>query len=171
MTSSRRIALPVALLLILMSGSLAYLIYYGSAFPPRMAVHFNSAGEPNGWMDRLMFIVLGASMTFMLPPFLVAALGVMPRVVPARWYNIPNREYWDAPERRDILLSNMLYFALWLGCLVEALLVAVNVLIAEANPPVGTPHLTPWHAGVVVAFLIGMAVWVWKFMRAFEKSR
>lgn len=171
MSTRPRIALPVGLLLVMMAGSLAYLIYFGAAFPPRMAVHFTQAGEPDGWMDRLMFIVLASSMTFMVPPFLVAALGVMPRVMPGSVLNIPNRDFWLAPERRDAMLSNVLYYALWLGCLVEALLIAVNVMIAQANPPGAVAHLTPWHAAVVVVFLGGMTVWVWSFFRAFAKPR
>jgi hypothetical protein len=169
MTSSPRVSLPLALLLVLTAGSLAYLIYFGADLPPRMAVRFTSAGEPDGWMDRLKFIVIAASVSFMLPPFIVACVGVMPRVLPVSLVNLPNRDHWLAPVRRETTLRFLLTAALWLGCIVEGFIVAIIVLVARANPPIGAARLSGAHVAVVAIFLVAVGVWVWQLVRGFAR--
>lgn len=154
MTSSPRVSLPLALLLVLIAGSLAYLIYFGADFPPRMAVRFTSAGEPDGWMDRLKFIVIAASVSFMLPPFIVACVGVVPRVLSAR---------------RETTMQFLLTAALWLGCIVEGFIVAIIVLVARANPPIGAARLSDAYVAVVAIFLLALGVWVWRLARGFAR--
>jgi len=169
MTSSPRVSLPMALLLVLTAGSLAYLIYFGADFPPRMAVHFNSAGEADGWMDRLKFIVVAACFSFMLPPALVALLGVMPRVLPPSMIHVPNRAHWLAPARRETTLRFLLTAALWLGCIVEGFIIAIIVLVARANPPIGAARLSGTHVAVVAIFVVAVGVWVWRLVRGFAR--
>jgi hypothetical protein len=167
-----RLSLPLALFLILTSWSLAYFIYYGQWFPPRMAVHFNLVGQPDVWMDRLKFIVIASSTSFMVPPFVVALVGVMPRVLPIGMVSLPDREYWLAPERREVTLGRLMYFALWLGCLVQAFLIAINVTIARANPQVGSPSPFLRNAlPVAAAFGGALLIWVVMLSRSFSKPR
>jgi len=167
-----RLSLPLALFLILTSWSLAYFIYFGQWFPPRLAVHFSLVGEPDVWMERLKFIVIASSTSFMVPPFVVACVGVMPRVLPIGMVNVPNREYWLAPEHREATLRRLMYFALWLGCLVQAFLIAINVTIVRGNPQVGPPSPFLQHA-VPVAAAFGGALLIWGVMlsRSFSKPR
>lgn len=167
-----RLSLPLALFLILTSGSLAYFIYYGQWFPPRIALHFDLVGQPDVWMDRLKFIVIASSTSFMVPPFVVACLGVMPRVLPIGMVNLPDRAYWLAPERREATLGRLMYFALWLGCLVQAFLIAINVTIARGNPQLGPP--SPFLRNAIpVAAVFGGALVIWGVMlsRSFSKRR
>ncbi len=163
--------MPLALLLVLSAGSLAFFIYYGQWFPPQMAVHFTWAGEPDGWVDRVKFIVIGTSLCFMVPPFIVACVGVMPRVLPASMVNLPNRAYWLAPERREMALGRLMFYALWLGVIVQGLLFSVFILLARANPAAAPAHLSQGHAVVVGIFLVLLVVWALKLTRAFRRSR
>jgi len=166
-----RISLPLALLLLMIAGSLAFFVYDGQWFPPTMAVHFNGAGDPDGWMDRVKFIIIGSSLSFMAPTFAVACLGVLPRVLPISLVSVPNRAYWLAPERREGTLRHLLCVALWLGCLVEAFLLGVWVMIARANPPAGTPHLSADHAWVVGGFFVATLAFVMWSWRTFGRPR
>lgn len=166
-----RVSLPLALLLLLTSGSVAFFVYYGQWFPPTLAVHFNGAGDPDGWMDRIKFIVIGSSLSFMVPAFVVACLGVLPRVLPVGMVNLPNRDYWLAPEQREDTFTRLLCVSLWLGCLVEAFLMAVWIMIARANPSTGTAHLSADHAVVVGGFVIAMLAFVIWVKRAFATPR
>lgn len=166
-----RISLPLALLLLMTAGSLAFFVYYGQWFPPTLAVHFNGAGTADGWMDRVKFIIIGSSLSFMTPAFVVACLGVLPRVLPIGMINLPNRAYWLAPERREGTLRHLLYVALWLGCLVEAFLLAVWIMIARANPAGATPHLSADHAFVVGGFILLTASYIVWISRTFARPR
>jgi uncharacterized membrane protein len=166
-----RLSTPLALLLVLSAGSLAFFIYYGQWFPPQMAIHFNWAGEPDGWVDRVKFIVIGTSLCFMVPPLLVACVGVMPRVLPASMVNLPHRDYWLAPERRELTLGRLMFFALWLGVIVQGFLFAVFIFLARANPAEGPVHLSQSHVVLAVVFLVLLAAWGLKLTRAFQRSR
>ena len=166
-----RVSLPLALLLVLTSGTLAFFIYYGQWFPPTMAVHFNPAGEPDAWMDRIKFIVIGSSLSFMLPAFIVACAGVLPRVLPVSILNLPNKEYWLAPERREATLVRLLFFALWLGCLVQAFMLGLWITIGRANFAGASAHLSGGHAFLAGGFLVSLALYVFWIGRAFSRPR
>jgi len=166
-----RISTPLALLLVLTAASLAFFIYYGQWFPPTMTVHFDSVGQPDQWMDRVKFIVIGTSACFMAPAFLVAGIGVMPRVLPIGMIRIPNRDYWFAPERREASLSRLMVYALWLGCVVEAGLLATFVLIARSNPAGEVPHLAGGTEAVIVGCGAALVLWGVRAVRAFGAPR
>jgi len=113
---ARRLSIPLAIFLILTSASIAFFIFYGQDFPPTMLVGLGASA----WhVDRVKFIVLGSFLSLMLPTFVITVVGVLPRVL--------------ASGRRAASLDNMLWAGLWLGCLVQALLVAVNIAIYRAN--------------------------------------
>ena len=131
--SSPRISIPLALLVLLTCGSIAFFIFYGRDFPPTMAIHFGLGGAPNGYMDRVKFIVLGSFLSFMLPLFIATVIGVLPRVLPPSMISLPNKAYWFAPERRAATLDFMLWAGLWLASLVQVLLLVAFIGIYRAN--------------------------------------
>ena len=118
--SERRLSIPLALFALLTSASIAFFIYFGRDSPPHMAVTCTMNGVAKTYMDRVKFIVLGSFVSFMLPTFIVAVVGVLPRVLPS-------------PERRAARLDTLLWAGLWLGCLVQVLLMTINILIYRAN--------------------------------------
>lgn len=114
----RRLSIPLAIFLLLTSAAIAFFIYCGQDFPPTMVIGFG--GAASAWhVDRVKFIVLGSFLSLMLPTFVITVIGVLPRVL--------------ARERRTASLDTMLWAGLWLGCLVQALLMLVNIAIYRAN--------------------------------------
>ena len=170
---ARRLSIPLAILLLLTCASIAFFVFFGRDFPPTMAVHFGLGGRANGYMDRVKFIVLGSFLSFMLPTFIVTMVGVMPRVLPLSMLSLPNKQYWLSPERREQTLDAMLWFGLWLGCLVQGFLMTVDIGIYRANlvqPPVLNA------AGVAVGlpsllFVLAIVVWGVALARSFAMPR
>lgn len=162
-----RLFAPLALLLVLTCASIAFFIYFGQDFPPTMAVRFDIGGHPTQWMDRVKFIVLASFLSFMLPTF-IASLGMLPRVLPISIISLPNKAYWFAPERAEASMNKLMWCQLWLGCLIQAFLIALNVGLARANaatPPVlGTGALS---APVLLLFA-GLVAWGLAVRRAFS---
>jgi hypothetical protein len=115
----RRVSIPLAILLLLTCGSIAFFIFYGQDFPPTMVLHLGIAG-PDRQIDRVKFIVLGSFLALMLPTFITTVVGVLPRVLLAR----------GRPEAR---FDTLLWFALWLGCAVQVVLLVANIAIYRAN--------------------------------------
>lgn len=166
-----RLTPPLGLLLILTSASLAFFVYYGQWFPPTLAVHFTMAGEPDGWTDRIKFIVIASSLSMMVPALVVTCVGVLPRVLPIGAVNLPNRDYWLAPERREATLRRLLFFALWLGCIVQAFLLGLWITIDRANPAGAPAHLSPDHAFLIGGFVLSLVGFFVSITRAFAKPR
>jgi len=74
--------------------------------PSQMASHFNFQGNPDGFMPRLEFFASQLQVSLMVVG-LALLMQLIFLVIPAKWINIPNREYWLVPEHHDQLVENM----------------------------------------------------------------
>jgi uncharacterized membrane protein len=66
--------------------------------PARIPTHFDAGGQADGWMDPRGFVLFNA----IFPALLLAVLlgtGLLVGRLPARFVNLPHRDYWLAPER------------------------------------------------------------------------
>lgn len=171
--TSRRISVPLAILVVSISASIAFFIFCGRDFPPAMAVHFKMSGVADRYMDRVKFIVLGSFLSFMAPIFIATMVGVLPRMLPPSALNVPNKSYWIAPEHRAEALDNLLWFGLWLAALIEVFMLAVDVVIYRANlaqPPNFGPVSLPFLFAIVV-LPVGIVSMVIGLFRAFAIPR
>ena len=77
--------------------------------PAQMASHFNFQGNPDGFMPKLEFFASQLQVSLM-----VVGLGLLMQlivlVIPAKWMNTPNKEYWLVPEHHDQLVENLSSF-------------------------------------------------------------
>lgn len=100
MTGSNRARLlfySLAALLLLQAG-----ISYPQ-LPDVLASHFGASGSPNGFQSKTVFfgmlltilLGVGSLMTFVVPALLSSRPGIT---------NLPNQQYWFAPERRAATL-------------------------------------------------------------------
>ena len=67
--------------------------------PDRVPIHFGPGGIPNGWATNLAgtAMVLGVHCLVFFSLYL--APGLLAKV-PAKWINLPNRDFWLRPEHR-----------------------------------------------------------------------
>lgn len=139
------------------------------ALPDRVASHFDTNGDPNGWMTKDHFLALNvalvglAALVGLLPPFLVAK-------VPPALINLPNKAYWLAPERHAETVS---FFVLWFGWFACALLIFVArimYLVFLAN--VSSTFRLPGRQFIfdLVGFLVLTAVFVIAMIRKFSRT-
>jgi uncharacterized membrane protein len=137
--------------------------------PERIATHFDGAGLPNGWMSRAGL----GTFDFIFMVFVLAVVigsAFLIRLLPVSLINVPNREYWFAPQRRRQTHDRMLAHMLWFACLMVAFLTAVNQLVFAANLRPGHPHLP--GAGMItllVCFLAALVAWVIALYRIFPR--
>lgn len=100
--------------------------------PERVASHFGPSGMPNGWMTKSQFLTIYA---VMILPALAVEFWVARRIAktPGARINLPNKEYWMAPERRASTVAYFESFFAWYGCAFLLLLVFVMGLALQAN--------------------------------------
>ena len=104
-----------------------------SELPETMASHFGAGGRPNDYMSKVPFFwFLGASAGGSVA-IVFAAAGMLKRL-PARWINIPNRDYWLATdEHREVAMNLIAAPMAWIGLLTAALLAVAVEFTIEAN--------------------------------------
>ena len=148
----------IALLLLLLVLS-AFVWISSSALPEVVASHFGSSGAADGYMPRgtyialLLVLIVGVPLLLALLPAAVAGSG-------GKNLNIPNREFWLAPERRASTLASIRLHGLCFAAAVALFMAYVHWLVVQANA------LRPAHlsmagitAGLSVSFLL-LVVWL-----------
>ena len=159
---------PAIILTALCIGFEIFLLYSTTLLPERTASHFGGDGRADGWMSRasdlLILGALGAGM-----PLLFLGLSLATRFMPARWVNIPHREYWLSPERRTETSTFISRQMLWMGCLMILFLAGIHCLTIQANRM--TPARLPMSLFLTLlgGFLAGVGVWSVVFIRHFAK--
>ncbi len=104
-----------------------------SELPETMASHFGAGGRPNDYMSKVPFFWLLAASAGGSVAIVFAAAGMLKRL-PARWINIPNRDYWLATdERREVAMNRIAAPMAWIGLLTAALLAVAVEFTIEAN--------------------------------------
>lgn len=164
---TRRLFTPARIVfLALAAATLAQMAWYYPRLPTRMASHFDAAGQVNAFMPKDAFfvvhlVVLGLmSFAFLLVPALITRL-------PPGMINLPNKDYWLAPERRAHTAEKLQSFLVGFGnvMLLFLLLVFREALRANLLP---SPHL-PSRIWVLLVLLgVWVIYWTVRFVRAFR---
>ena len=76
-----------------------FVMLTSASLPPVVASHFVAGGAANGFTPRDIYVKLMLGLVIGLP-LLTALMGITSRI-PARFVNLPHRDYWLAPERVD----------------------------------------------------------------------
>lgn len=157
-----------ALLLATFAANVVLSLVVWAFGPDRVAIHFNAVGEPDNWastgVNTLCMLALHA---FLLASFLGTAALV--RRLPARWINLPHREYWLAPERRESTIARLAAYMDFFGAATFALVFATTLLAAQANqsPPAELP-LRPFYTALALYLGVTLA-WTLALLHTFRR--
>src|SRR5215471_2062897 len=106
--------------------------------PVRMASHFDPYGRPNGSLPKETFflvmafaVVMTGAIGFLLPIAVAAA--------PAELINLPRKDYWLGPERREETLRFLRARLEWFACGVLFVLLYATSQAINANLPDNGP--------------------------------
>lgn len=157
------------ILVAVVAAAAAAFIYLSSAgFPDVGATHFDARGEPNATMSRGVYRGYMAFLVIVVP-LLVAGLPVW---VSRRWpmlLNIPNREYWLAPERSADTLASLRARTAFLAIAMILLISFVHLLVMRANAgdePELDQQLLLIGLGAFLTLMIG---WIVSLYRRFRR--
>ena len=141
------------LFLALIAATLAQLAWYYPRLPARVASHFDAAGLAKAFMPKdgflaIHLVVLGIlAVVFLLIPALIGRL-------PPSMINLPNKDYWLAPERRVHTAQKLQSFLVGFGnvTLLFLLLVFREAMQANLLP-------SPQLSNRIWVFLVLLGVW------------
>lgn len=151
----------VTLLIAVMHALWAYTV-----LPDRVASHWDGSGVPDGYMDSFVFIsfylwlIVGMTALF-------SGVGVLIRRTPNDAINLPNREYWLSPERREATICRITDSLCVFVLLLNVFMIAMHHLSILANLTVGK-QLSNAIWVLLFVFLSGTGLWVWRMQQDFK---
>jgi hypothetical protein len=113
-------------------GGIAIVALTSDGLPERVATHFGADGRADGWMPKTSHFQLMMAVVAGMPPFIAGAFGAV-RLLPAELINLPNKDYWLAPERRAESLGWIARAGFWFASAEAAFLIAIHLLVVQAN--------------------------------------
>ncbi|MEQ1634074.1 MAG: DUF1648 domain-containing protein [Planctomycetota bacterium] len=136
--------------------------------PDRVASHFDAGGNVDGHSSKAGF-ALGILSIAAFDLFFFAALGLFLRRLPNHLINVPHRDYWLAPERREATLVAMTDHMCWFGAVTQLLIAGVALLSMRASlaPPDAPPVYDHWI--LLGCYLSYTAFWVLQLLRRFPR--
>ena len=145
------------------------LMVSASTLPDRVACHFGLDGNADDWMGRVPYLLLIGAIPAVLA-FLFALVSRRIRTAGASFVNIPRRDYWLAPERRDRTAALIRDRLTWLLCLLTLFFGSLHVLTVAANRT-SPPHLNMGALLVVViVFLVALMQWLFMLVMRFAEA-
>jgi uncharacterized membrane protein len=160
---------PVVLLALLYVGFLGYMFASTPALPDRVATHFNFAGQPDGWMTRTQHLVFMTLFGIGLPLIFVL-LSFLTRILPNDVINVPRRDYWLAPQRRDETMRYLMRHCWWPACLAVVFVAGIQYLVVEANRQAPAQFSLTGILLIATGFAAGIVVWAIVMMRHFYRE-
>lgn len=159
-----------ALFLAALAATAAFVLATTSGLPDPVGTHFGPRGGADGWMTRDGYRLYMLAFVLLFVPFIVAMVGILPRVFP-RAVNLPHRDYWLAPERREATFAFLAGHACGFGVLTLALLAGVHWLLLDANRASPPQLATAPFVALLATFFVLLAVWMTALFRRFRRPR
>ena len=165
MQMNRSLARALILLAVIATVQMVLQLPY---LPSPFAVQFSLHGEVTRWGTPHEFVILNLvvmasilGVSLVLPGF----LGKRPSM---RW-NLPNREYWLAPERVAKTVDYVKRMMLWIGVMTLLLLMALFQIVVDANTR-QPPNVEASRTIIVIGgFVVFMVLWALAFWRRFSR--
>jgi uncharacterized membrane protein len=165
--SNRRLPNSIFFALILVAA--VQLNYYAQRLPEIVGSHFGASGLASGWQTKAAFftveltVIVVATIVSFGVPRLIAAM-------PASAINLPNKDFWLSPERREETFAYMCTQMAWFGCALLAFLLYVMELVFRANlqapPRLNNTAFIP----ALVVFVVFSTGWTVRFIVHFYKT-
>ena len=144
--------LPLILLVALCLLSMMQAAYYHPQLPGLVATHFDAAGRASGWMPRAHFFQYQVVFTLGFAAFF-GSLAFVTGIFPDAWINLPHKDYWLAPARREQTRRRITRMVLSAGCGALAFFLFLHQRVSQANLD-GTHRLTPSFGVILAASLL-----------------
>jgi uncharacterized membrane protein len=161
-----RLPLLVLWSLVALQAIVAWL--QAAELPDPVASHFDGAGMADGFMDRTTFLLVYVGLSVFVAALFTGVAWLLPRL-PTAFLNLPRKDHWLAPERREATFRRMNGMLLWVAAVTVVLFLVLFHLTVLANQRAGQPRLPDGAAvillGYAAAILAVVALGLLPFLR------
>lgn len=165
---SWRDQLGLAALLFVVALGAAQAFYFRAELPEQVASHFDDSGRPNGYMSRDGFVLFQCTMLAMMATIFGLG-GWLVAITPVGLINLPNKDYWLAPERRAASMTWLTGWMRWFGAVTLAWMLVVFQFAAQASLGDGRLDSTRFWTAVGI-YLVALGFAMWRLFRRFSKA-
>ena len=144
------------LLVLVLAGAFVWLT--SGSLPSVVASHFGPGGVANGFMGKSTYTSLMLAVVVAVPA-LIALSGQLVRVLPVQLVNLPNKQYWLAPQRRAATLEALSSMSVAFATALVVFLCFVHWLVVRANA--SQPARLPEASLIVGLVVFGVATVLW----------
>jgi uncharacterized membrane protein len=154
-------------LFVVCAGAFVWLT--SARLPMLVASHFGGSGTANGFLPRDAYVCFMLGLVVVLPAVMVFLTWLAIASPPTR-INLPDKDYWLAPQRRD---QTMDHLRSGIGCFSIMLVVFLCyvhwlVVLANAAQPARLDNF--WFVGGLLIFFVFLIIWLKKFLGYFRQS-
>jgi len=155
------------LFILLFIANVAVTLISLAVLPHRVAIHFGIDGLPNGWAPNYVNAILMSSVHLLIL-FSIYFSPSLAFLLPAKWINLPNKEYWLMPVNRSRALE-MLRGLLWrFGIAIFLFFLVIGLLAIQANMAKPVRLNEAIFLPAFGAFVVYVVYWTIVFYRAFR---
>ena len=155
-----RIAAPVI-------AAAMFVVISSRAMPPKVASHFGPDGSANGYMWRDTYVYFMLAFVVLLPLLFNFVANAVARL-PVTMINIPNRDYWLAPERRGLVVDRLRRQMQMFSAMLVLFLCFVHWEVVRANQSMpATLDNRRFMLGLGL-FMAALIVWIVSLRRQFR---
>lgn len=152
----------------IVSAAAGILLTVALAFfsPDLVAIHFNAAGVPDGWASKWMNALFFSGL-FLFLNLVYGGLPALIRKIPVSLINVPNREYWFAPERKESAFKIVALFLAELAVFTNLFLAGIQIILFYANKTGRAASPLAFY-GLMGAMFVFIVFWIIHLIRAFR---
>lgn len=163
----RRFGMSFWVLMVGVAASAGQILLLSPLLPDPVASHFGWSGRADGFLSRAAFVVLHWVMIAFVSA-LFFGIPALLRVMPAEAVNLPHKDYWLAPERREVTFAYLSDRVMAFGAATLALLAAVMLPVYQANIS-GVLFVGNLPLLYVALYLVYTGIWVYGLTRRFAR--
>jgi len=145
---------------------IGHAVYYYPLLPDRVASHFGASGLPDAWSGKESFVKIYLIVVAVIA-LLFPGIGLILRKTPASLMNLPNKDYWLSPERREETIAVLSRQFLWFGS--ATLLLLLDIFHQSFRVHLGKAQALDHPVASIVVYVIFTTFWsialIVKFMR------
>jgi len=161
--------LPRFLLMLLLLLAAVQTAHYYPLLPETVASHFGGRGEPNAWSSKQFFFGLYWMMLALLG-FLPTGASKILTAMPISLVNLPNKEYWLAPERRSGTLADFKYRISLFSVVTTALIMVAIQLALRTNLATDRRFSTTPMWVVLISYAAFVVTWLSQSFRNYSQK-
>jgi uncharacterized membrane protein len=166
MNSVLRYRITLGIFFVITLSFLGFVIWGHGQLPEKVPIHFDFAGNPDRVSVKSEMTIVNLSIgILMLLCFGVGAMLI--EKVPAKYINLPNRDYWLSPERRKDSLADANFYYVAIGIVSMALMWEIyRAAFQVAMNREETLSLGPFReVGYIAAILVLIVMMFLRFWR------